>query len=128
MIRDVNNVIRVPTTLDTNFFRYWLEFIKPFHHMVPREMDVVAELLKNRYELSKVITDQNLLEKIALNTDSREKARAACDLTAPHFQVIMSKLKKAGVIDGDRINPRFIPNIKEDTSDGTFKLLLIFNL
>lgn len=128
MIRDVNNVIRVPSALDTNFFRYWLEFIKPFHHMVPREMDVVSELLKNRYELSKVITDPNLLERVALNSDSQGKAREACGLTSQHFQVIMSKLRKAGVIEEGKINPRFIPNIKEDAEDGTFKLLLIFGL
>ncbi len=96
--------------------------------MAPREMDVVAELLKNRFELSKVITDSNLLERVALSSDSKEKVMKACDLTPSHFQVILSKLKKAGVIVGDKIEPRFIPNIKADNTNGPFKLLLLFNL
>ena len=128
MIRDVNNVIRIPSKLDKDFFKYWLEFLKPFHNMAPRECDVVAELLKTRYELSKVISDPVLLEKITLSEDYREKVRNTLGITANHFQVILCKLRKIGVLLEDRINPRFIPNLSETGDDGTFKLLFIFGL
>lgn len=128
MIRDVNNVIRIPSKLDTDFFKYWLEFLKPFHNMAPRECDVVAELLKTRFELSKVISDPVLLEKITLSEDYREKVRVNLGITANHFQVILCKLRKIGVLLEDRINPKFIPNLDKDVNEGTFKLLFVFGL
>lgn len=128
MIRDVNNVIKIPSKLDTDFFKYWLEFLKPFHNMAPREIDIVAELLRNRFELSKGIKDPVLLEKIALSEEYRERVRQKLDITANHFQVVLCKLRKTGVLLEDRINPKFIPNVTEDNATGTFKLLFIFGL
>ena len=128
MIRDVNNVIKIPSKLETDFFKYWLEFLKPFHNMSPRECEVIAELLRTRYELSKVVKDPILLEKITLSEEYREKVRHALGITANHFQVILCKLRKIGVLLDDRINPKFIPNVTEDNSNGSFKLLFIFGL
>lgn len=128
MIRDVNNVIKIPSKLETDFFKYWLEFLRPFHNMAPRESDVIAELLRTRFELSKVIKDPVLLEKITLSEEYREKVRQTLGITANHFQVILCKLRKTGVLLEDRINPKFIPNVTEDNATGTFKLLFIFGL
>lgn len=128
MIRDVNNVIKIPSKLETDFFKYWLEFLKPFHNMSPRECEVIAELLRTRYELSKVVKDPILLEKITLSEEYREKVRHTLGITANHFQVILCKLRKSGVLLDDRINPKFIPNVTEDNSNGSFKLLFIFGL
>lgn len=128
MIRDVNNVIKIPSKLETDFFKYWLEFLKPFHNMSPRECEVIAELLRTRYELSKVVKDPILLEKITLSEEYREKVRQTLGITANHFQVILCKLRKIGVLLDDRINPKFIPNVTEDNSNGSFKLLFIFGL
>jgi hypothetical protein len=36
----------------------------------------------------------------------------------------MSKLRKSKIIVDNKINPRFIPNVKEE--NGNFKLLLLF--
>lgn len=44
----VDSVIRVPTTLD-GFFRYWFEFLKPFHQLTEREIDVASAFIKHRY-------------------------------------------------------------------------------
>ena len=52
----INNVIRIKTSFGGNFFRYWFEFLKPFHSLTEREIDVISELVKRRYELSKVIS------------------------------------------------------------------------
>ena len=82
-MKKANNIVRIPTSLNGKFFRYWFEFLEPFHKLTDREIDVITSFVKQRYELSKVI------------------------------------------IDG-KINPRFIPNIDEET--GTFQLLLLFEL
>ncbi len=121
-----HGVISIPTSLDKNFFRYWFEFLRPFHNLTNREMDVITSLTKQRYELSKVIKDDNILDKVVMSEDVRRQVREECNLSLPHFQVIMGKLRESKVIVNNKINPRFIPNIKEE--DGNFRLLLLFNL
>ena len=61
-----------------------------------------------------------------MSEDTKRKVREECNITHPHFQVIMGKLRKNKVIVDGKINPRFIPNVNEET--GTFQLLLLFEL
>lgn len=125
-MKKANNVVRVPTSLKGKFFRYWFEFLQPFHKLTDREIDVITSFVKQRYELSKVITDNSILDKVTMSEDTKKKVREECNITLPHFQVIMGKLRKNKVIIDGKINPRFIPNIDEET--GTFQLLLLFEL
>lgn len=122
----INNAIRISTSLDSKFFRYWFEFLQPFHKLTDREMDVITSFVKHRFELSKKINDSEILDKVVMGDDTRKKVREECGLTLAHFQVIMGKLRKNKLIVDGRINPRFLPNIKE--GDSTFQLLLYFEL
>lgn len=126
MNKEINNVIRIPTSLNSKFFRYWFEFLQPFHKLTEREIDVITSLVKQRYELSKVIKDDEILDRVTMSEDTKRKVREECNMSLPHFQVIMGKLRKSKVIIDNKINPRFIPNIREDS--GTFQLLLLFEL
>ena len=121
-----NNIIRMPCSLDKSFFRLWLKFLEPFHKLTDREIDVITSFIKQRYELSKVINDNNILDKVTMSEDTKKKVRDECNITLPHFQVIMGKLRKNKVIVDGKINPKFIPNINEETD--TFQLLLLFEL
>lgn len=122
----VNNVIRIPTSLQGKFFRYWFMFLEPIHKLTSREIDVITSFVKQRYELSKVIKDDDVLDKVTMSDDVRRKVREECNMTLPYFQGIMAKLKKNKIIVNGRINRRFIPNIKDN--DGVFQLLLYFEL
>lgn len=122
---EVDNVINIPTSLKGNFFKHWFKFLLPFHNLTDREMDVAAAFLLKRHELSKVISDVNILNNVLMGEDTKREIREMCDIKHQHFQVIMSKLRKAKVIVDNRINPRFIPNVKEENNN--FKLLLLFS-
>ena len=122
---EVDNVINIPTSLKGKFFKYWFKFLLPFHGLTDREMDVAAAFLLKRYELSKVISDVNILNSVLMNEDTKRDIREMVDIGHQHFQVIMSKLRKTKVILDNKINPRFIPNVKEE--NGNFKLLLLFS-
>ncbi len=124
MIDGINNVIRIPTSVNTSFFRLWLDFLKPFHNLTERETQIAAAILKKRFELSKVITDDNILDSVALGDDSKKDIREECHISLAHFQVILGKLRKTKIIIGDKINPRFIPNVSK--SGDSFRLLLNF--
>lgn len=121
----VDSVIKIPTTL-SGFFRYWFEFLKPIHQLTSREIDVAASLVKQRYELSKAISDEALLDKVVLGNDTRKLIMEECNLPPHYFRVVMSKLKKNKIIVDGRINPKFIPRISEDK--GNFQLLLLFDI
>lgn len=119
-----NNVIAINTTL-SDLFKHWFIFLRPFHHLTDRQIDVAAEFVKLRYELSSVISDEKLLDEVVLNESSKLKVRQKCNMTNAHFQVVVGELKKAGVIANNKINPRYIPRIK---STNSFQLLLLFNI
>lgn len=121
----VNNVIRIPTD-KKRFFRFWYEFLKPFHKLTDREIDVITSFTYERFLLSKVILDPDVLDKVVMSEDTKKKVREESNITLAHFQVIMGKLRKNRVIINNKINPKFIPNITED--DNSFKLMLLFDI
>ena len=89
-------------------------------------MQVASSLLKKRHELSKVIQDEGILDKVMMSEDTKRFVREECNISIPHFQVIMGKLRKSKVILDGKLNPRFIPNLTEEK--GSFRLLLNFEL
>ena len=121
-----NNIISIPCSIDKSFFKYWFKFLKPYHNLTDKEMEVIASFVKYRYQLSKVIKDANILDKATMSEDTKLKVRGDCNLSSHHFQVIMSKLRKSKIIENNRINPRFIPNLLDESKP--FQLLLVFNI
>lgn len=119
-----NNVIGIPATLN-KFFRLWVEFLEPLHHLTEREIDIITAFLRKRYELSKDILDPVKLDKYLMSEDTKAEIRDECGVSPAHFQVIMGKLRKSGIIVNGNIHPKFIPNIK-GTKD--FQLLLYFKI
>ena len=121
-----NSVLAIPCSLDGNFFKLWFNFLRPFHKLTDREIDVIASFVKHRYKLSKEINSQELLDKVTMSDDIKRKVREDCGISQAHFQVIMTKLKKSKIIENGRINPKFIPRLDKDATN--FQLLLSFNL
>lgn len=123
--RGVDNVVRIPCKLDYSFFKMWFMFLQPFHHLTEREMEVATSFVKQRYELSKVVSDNDILDKLVMSEDTKRKVREECNITLPHFQVIMGKLRKNNIIIDGKLNPRYIPRVVEES--GSFKLMLLFD-
>ena len=124
-MKQIDSIVRIPTKIDEGFFKYWFMFLRPFHNLTEREMDVITSFVKQRYELSKVIKDNEILDKVTMSEDSKKKVREECDISLPHFQVIMGKLRKNKVIIDGKINPRYIPSVDEE--NGSFKMMLLFD-
>lgn len=126
MERRPNNAIALKSSLSGKFFRMWLEFLRPFHKLTERETDVMAAFLKERFELSKVVSDQEVLNKLTMSEDTKRKVREYCNISQAHFQVIMTKLKKSKIIKDGKIEPKFIPRVQHGAK--SFQLLLAFDL
>lgn len=125
MKKGVDGVVRIPCKFDYSFFKMWFLFLQPIHCLTQREMEIAAAFVKHRYELSKVVADDALLDKLVLSEDTKKKIREECDMTTSHFLVVIGKLKKAGVIVDNRLNPRYIPKVT--TEGNNYKLLLLFD-
>lgn len=123
--KGVDNVVRIPCKLDYSFFKMWFMFLQPFHHLTEREMEVATSFVKQRYELSKVVSDNDILDRLVMNEDTKRKVREECNISLPHFQVIMGKLRKNNILVDGKINPRYIPRVVEE--NGSFKLMLLFD-
>lgn len=121
-----DNIIRIPASVDTNFFRYWVEFLRPIHHLTEREMDVLAIVLRERHELSKVILDEDIIGERLFSSQTKARMREALDMSQQHLQIILGKFKQIGLIEDDKVNGKLIPKLNEDSSG--FKLMLYFDL
>jgi hypothetical protein len=126
MKNKIDNAVRIPTSINGSFFRYWFEFLQPLHKLRPSEIKVIACFVKHRYELSKSISDKKLLDEITMGEDTKKKVINECGITKSHFNIIMTKLKKSKLVIDGKINPKFIPNISEDGN--SLSLLLFFDL
>ena len=121
-----NNLVKVPTTLGIDLFKKWFVFLKPFHNLTDREIDVIACFVKERYELSKSIKDNDILEKVVFSEDTKQKVREMCNIKKAHFQVVLGNLSKSKLIVNGKFNPKFLPNLNKDSN--YFQLLLLFEL
>lgn len=97
-----------------DFFKCWVEFLRPLHELTKREMDVLAEFLKVRYNLSKEIINTDRLDRVLMSEETKRDIRNTCGINAKHFQVIMSKFRKNGVIRDGKIHLNLIPTITEE--------------
>lgn len=125
MSKVADSVVRIPCKINKTFFKYWFLFLQPFHHLTGREMEVIVSFVNHRYNLSKVISDNDILDQVTMSEDTKKKVMTECDISLPHFQVILGKLKKSGVILDGKINPKYIPKIVEENCN--YKLMLFFD-
>jgi hypothetical protein len=125
---NVKKVIPIPST--GNFFKAWLEVLKPLHHLTDREMDLLAEFLKRRYLLQRTILDKDMVDMVLMSRNSKKAIRETCNVSTVYFQKMMVTFKARGIIiedsniRGGKINPRYIPTLKED--DKSIGILFIF--
>lgn len=105
-----NKVIKIPSKYD-EFFKSWLEILKPFHHFTEAEMTVAAKILEKRDKMKHGIIDEDLLDKMVLSTDIKSEIRSEINMSSGNFQVVLGKLKKAKFIVDGRINKRFVPDL-----------------
>lgn len=129
----INKVLPISCNKD-NFFELLLAYLTPKHYLTKGEQKYLAACLRNRYELSKSITDEIILDETCMNEVYRTKIRKEVGYTAQQAQNIISKLKKLKIfiprkypfndkVQYYKIAPSLIFNYKENED---FALVLMF--
>lgn len=119
-----NSALKVPYKDLMGFFTLWLKFLKPYHTLSDRELEVAACMLKTRYELSKKISDEKILNDVLFSKEIKDNMIKELHITNQYYQVILGKLRKVKFIENNRINAKFIPEFEEGNM---FTLLLVFD-
>ena len=119
-----NNVIYLKCT-DDSFYRMWMEFLTPFHKLTYREKDVAARIILQYFKFKDNVQDPEVLRELLWSRKSRKDIMDSLKMSQAHFQMVLAKLRTAGVlVDGD-INPRYIPHRKAD--DQRFMLQIVYD-
>jgi len=119
------NVKRIHTS-KKSIFRFWLEFLRPYHKLRTKEIEALALMLYYRYELTREIKDMEMVDMILFSTQTRTKIREDLGgMGQKVFNNLLTSLRKKEVITKDnKINPVLIPNMTEDG----FKLVFDFEV
>lgn len=121
-----NNMVTISTNFE-DFFKWWCVMLKPFVNLTSKEIEVVASFLYERHRLSKSISDPTILDTMVMSNDVKNKVIEKCKITQQHFYVIMSNFRKNKVIVGNVLNPKLVPNVRED-DNGVFQFLTLFKI
>lgn len=124
------NVANIPTSLygaPNNVFRLWLEFTRPFHRLTNAKIDVLAYILRKRYDLMLSERDERTVDAMLLSKESRIEICKTLNIDAKSLNVFLHQFRKDNILyKNNTLNHKYIPNICEDSNN--FQILINFNI
>lgn len=119
--------VRIPASINKNFFEYWLDSITLLFKLTDKEKIVLACLLRKRYKLSKnIVNSEELLSKVLFSDEVKAEVAEECGMDKQYLQVVLSKLRQKGAIKDGSIHPKLIPNLTH--GQNTFIFMYRFDL
>lgn len=119
-----NNLIYLKCTSDS-FYRMWIELLTPFHKLTSREKDVAARIIMQYFKLKESVPDPEVLKEVLWSRKSRKDMMESLGMSQAHFQMVLAKLKSAGVLINGDLNKKFIPHKTE--GDPRFMLQVVYD-
>ena len=90
------------TGQNKSIFRYWLEFLKPYHKMRTKEIEVLSLMLYYRYELSREISNPEIIDTILFSTKTRMDIRSELgNMGQRNFNNILTAFRIKGILSKD---------------------------
>lgn len=108
----VTGVTSIPNK-DGEFFRAWLEVMRPLHNLASKEMDFAAALLKKRYEIAKTTSDSRTVDKLLFDAETKRSVAESLNISYSYMQYVLKKMRGAGIIKGKTIDPQYLPAYEE---------------
>lgn len=110
------------------FFLSWLTLLKPYHKLRNKQMEFLSVILYKRYELGKKVKDEDLLNKLLFDTDTRKEIQEEMKYSSGQvLSNMIYSLKVSKVLsENNIIHPGLIPVLSEDGDN--FKLVFNFNI
>lgn len=92
--------------------------------LTPKEQEVFAEIIRTRYRLTQEMTTE-WVEKFMFSPEINAKIIESLGISAPHYHIVTTKLRKAGIIVDKDIHPEYRLNLP--ISKDIFNLTLSIN-
>jgi predicted transcriptional regulator len=89
--------------------------MRPLHGLASKEMDFAAAFLKKRYELSKTMDDDRLIDRVLFDTETKNAVASSLGISYSYMQYIFKKMREGGIINGKRIDPQYLPAYESGT-------------
>lgn len=121
------NVKRIKTN-KRKLFRYWLEFLKPYHKLAHKEIEALSLMLYYRHELSREVLNEELVDNILFSQSTRlQIMKDLGGMSNKVFNNLLTSLRKKKVLSKDnKILPSLIPMMDKNSSN--FRLIFNFEL
>lgn len=107
------NILKIKSSDLDELFLNWFLILKPVHNLSNKECILAAKLYKYRNDLKEVILDKEILDTTILSDSYRKKMIEEMEISMIHLQVLLTSLRKKNIIIDNRLNPRYIPQIKD---------------
>jgi hypothetical protein len=119
------NIKRIHTT-KKSIFRYWLEFLRPYHKLRKKEIEALSLMLYYRYELTREVSNEEIVDTMLFSTSTRNKIRVELgDMDQKVFNNLLTSLRKKNVLSKEnKITKVLIPKMTE----GGFQLIFDFDI
>lgn len=98
---------------EKKFFLLWVYLLSPFLNLTKKEEFLTAALLQKRYNLSKGVKDENILNEILFSTATRKQIRKELNWEDYSFNTTLSFLRNKSIIIDNKINEAIIPKIDD---------------
>jgi len=111
----------------SSFLRAWLEFMTPYTKLSSKESDVAARILEQYLRLREACSDPVMVPELLWSHTSRKDMMDSLGMSRENFQVVLSKLRKRGFLEGenDMIKSQYIPNVRP--GERRFMALVVFD-
>lgn len=119
-----DNAVKMTVGL-AKVYKHWLTFLRAINKLTNSEIKLGTELLLKRHELQKKINDETIVDSALMSTEVRNEIIGKLGMDKRYFQVMMSRMRAKKFIVNNRINPKFVPMIKDKN---TFKVLILFDI
>lgn len=85
-------------------FRLWLEFLKPYHKLRPKEIEALSIMLYYRHQLSMDIGKEDLIDQLLFSKETRIAMREDLGgMSNVIFHNLLSQLRKKNVLTKENI-------------------------
>lgn len=108
------------------FFRVWLIILQPFLKLRNKELDLLAALLYERYEISLLVKNKEMLDEILFSSKIKKKIMKDLNIPEYAYNNLLSTLRKKSIIIDKSITRQIIPIIEGDLEN--FKLIYDINV
>ena len=120
-VKIADAALKVPCTKE-RFLEVWFDLLRPIHKLTAKETEVAACLVRNWFKLRRTVKDDEQLNQLLFSAPYKAEMCKEVGISSQHMRKIMIKLKQRHVIEGKKLNYRYIPM---STDGKPFRLMFI---